>query len=173
MENLFNFRNFEEKDIKDILEIYNFHIIDGLGNLEEDSISYKDLKILCNEIIKQKLPFIVCEKNLKIIGFSYLNKFRDKSGYRYSFENTVYVHKKYIGLGIGSQLLSELIKISKKDKKIHTIISVITGSSIPSIKIHEKNGFNLIGTIKKAGFKKNQWLDVVYMQKILHTNEKD
>ena len=40
-----------------------------------------------------------------------------------------------------------------------------------SIKIHEKNGFKLIGTLKKVGFKKNQWLDSIYMQKII--NEKN
>ena len=45
---------------------------------------------------------------------------------------------------------------------------MIGGSdNIASIKIHEKNGFKHIGTLKKIGFKKNKWIDSVYMQKKL------
>ena len=36
-----------------------------------------------------------------------------------------------------------------------------------SIKIHKNNGFKYIGTLKKVGFKKNTWIDSVYMQKTL------
>lgn len=168
MENSISFRKIKENDIEDILEIYNFHITNGLSNFEENPISHQDFKILCNEIVDQNLPFIVCVKNYQIIGFSYLNKFRNKSGYRYSFEDSVYIHNNYIGIGIGSKLLSELINLSKKNKNIKTIIAVIVNSSISSIKIHEKNGFKLIGTLKEIAFKNNRWLDVVYMQNNLY-----
>ena len=48
------------------------------------------------------------------------------------------------------------------------MIAVIGGSNnIASIKVHEKNGFKYIGTIKKIGYKKNKWIDSVYMQKKL------
>ena len=64
--------------------------------------------------------------------------------------------------------ISSSINITNENLKIKNIIAVI-GSHDPnaSIKIHEKNGFDMIGTIKKAGFKKNQWVDAIYMQKIL------
>ena len=66
-------------------------------------------------------------------------------------------------------LLNELIKASTINKDIKTIIAVIGGKNVKaSIKIHKKNGFNIVGTLKKVGFKKNQWLDSIYMQKILN-----
>jgi ParB family chromosome partitioning protein len=40
-------------------------------------------------------------------------------------------------------------------------------NNLASIKIHKNNGFQYIGTIKKAGFKKNKWVDSIYMQKRL------
>ena len=40
-------------------------------------------------------------------------------------------------------------------------------NNISSIKIHKKNGFKYIGTLKKVGRKKNKWIDSIYMQKIL------
>ena len=51
---------------------------------------------------------------------------------------------------------------------IKNIVAVIGGSkNHSSIKIHKKNGFIKIGILKKVGFKKNKWIDSVYMQKIL------
>jgi len=40
-------------------------------------------------------------------------------------------------------------------------------NNFASIKIHKNNGFQYVGTIKKAGFKKNKWIDSIYMQKRL------
>ena len=36
----------------------------------------------------------------KVAGIAYLNKFREKSGYKFTFENTVYVHEEYLNKGI-------------------------------------------------------------------------
>ena len=56
---------------------------------------------------------------------------------------------------------------------VKNIIAVIGGSdNHKSIKIHKNNGFEMIGTIKNIGFKKNKWIDSVYMQKILNEKNK-
>ena len=119
-------------------------------------------------ILNLKLPFLVSEIDNKIIGFAYLNKFREKSGYRYSYEDSIYIDNNFIGMGIGNMLLKELIKFSEINKNIKTIIAVIGNyKSEPSINIHKKNGFNIVGKLDKIGFKNNQWLDAIFMQKIL------
>jgi len=172
LNNQLKFRAIKTSDIKRVLEIYNFHINNGLANFEEKPLSYKDFLHLTNNILNFNLPFIVCEKEKKLIGFSYLSKFRNKSGYKFTFEDTIYIDNDYIRKGIGEILLNQLIQISLKNSKIKTIIAVISGKNTEaSIKIHKKNGFNMIGTLKKVGFKKNQWLDSVYMQRIF--NEKN
>ena len=75
--------------------------------------------------------------------------------------------------GIGSQLLKFLIYKSKKIKKIKNIIAVIGSSSnVASIKLHKKNGFKYIGSLKKVGYKKGKWLDSVYMQKEINAKGK-
>ena len=171
MNNQLTFRALKTSDIETVLEIYNFHINTGLSNFEEKPFLYNDFFDLCQNIINANLPFIVSIYNKKIIGFSYLNNFRNKSGYRYTFENSIYVNSDYIGKGIGSKLLEELIKTSSKNSKIKNIIAVIGGKNPESsIQIHKKSGFVIIGTLKNIGFKKKQWLDAIYMQKIL--NEK-
>jgi len=166
------FRKFKFEDIKDILKIYNFHILNGLANFEENPLTYDNFLILSESIINANLPFIVCENNTNILGFAYLNKFRNKSGYKFSYENSIYVHEKHLSKGIGSKLLKQLILSSLEKSYIKSIVAVIGGNDAnASIKIHEKNGFRMVGKLKNIGFKKNQWLDAIYMQ--IEINEKN
>ena len=103
-----------------------------------------------------------------MIGIAFVNKFREKSGYRFTYEHSIYVNPKFINNGYGSTILRELIRSCRKNKKIKNLVAVIGGSdNTASIKIHQKNGFKYIGTLKKAGYKKNKWIDSVYMQKRL------
>lgn len=165
MDNTLIFRNFNFDDLYDILNIYNFHIINSLANFEETPIKSQEFLKTCTNIVNSKIPFIVCEKKSKIIGFAFLSNFRKKSGYRFVFEDSIYLDKDRIGEGIGSRLLKELIISASKNKNIKSIIAVIGDSNADaSIKIHEKNGFKMIGKLKNVGFKKKQWIDSIYMQ---------
>ena len=99
---------------------------------------------------------------------AYLNKFREKSGYRFAFENTIYVHDKHTRQGIGYKLLKELLYVSKNNKNIKLIIAVIGSiDSKGSLKLHEKLGFKKTGVLKKIGFKNNKWIDAIFLQKNL------
>ena len=168
LNNLIKIEKVTKKDILQILEIYNYHINFGLANFEEKEMSYEEFFELYNSIITLNLPFLVAKKDNKIIGFIYLNKFRAKSGYKHTFENSIYIDNQYRGMGIGNNLLIELLEASKKNPNIKNIIAVIGNfDSESSIRIHEKNGFQTIGILKKVGFKKDKWIDAIYMQKVL------
>jgi len=165
LNNTLIFRDFNFDDLDDVLTIYNYHIINGLANFEEEILSREKFLKICELIIDSKLPFLVCESKLKLVGFAYLSNFRNKSGYRFAFENTIYLDNEITGKGIGSTLLANLILSSKKNNSIKTIISVIGGyNPDSSIQIHKKNGFKMIGTLKNVEFKKNKWIDSIYMQ---------
>ena len=160
--------NFAENEISKALKIYNYFIENSFFNFEEKKLSKSKFNLLLNKIKKNKLPFILAVEDNKVIGLAFVNKFREKSGYRFSFEHSIYVDPEFINNGYGNKILKELIKICKKITKIKNLIAVIGGkNNFASIKIHKKNGFEYIGTIKKAGFKKNKWIDSVYMQKRL------
>ncbi len=159
-------KNISEKDLKIGLRIYNYFITNSLSNFEEKKLTFKNFLTLYNIIKIKKLPFILAKKNKNIIGIAFVNNFREKSGYRFTYEHSIYVSHEYNNLGYGTIILNKLIKLCKKNKKIKNLIAVIGSSdNISSIQIHKKNGFELIGTLKKIGFKKNKWIDSVYMQK--------
>ncbi len=157
-----------ERDIITGLSIYNYYILNSLSNFEEKKLSINSFKSLYKKIKSDKLPFIIGKEKDKIVGIAFVNKFREKSGYRFTYEHSIYVHPEFLNHGYGYKLLSNLIKLCKKNKKIKNLVAVIGGSkNIQSIKIHSKNGFKYIGTLKKIGYKKNKWIDSVYMLKKL------
>ena len=161
-------REIREKDMSQALLIYNYFIENSFSNFEENKLSLKKFKSQHKKIVKNKLPFLIAEYKKNVVGIAYLNNYRFKSGYKFSFENSIYVHHNYINKGIGSKLLKKLVSESKKNKNIKNIIAVIGDSSNKiSINIHKKNGFKKIGILKKIGYKKRKWIDSVYMQLML------
>ena len=160
--------NFTKNEISKSLKIYNYFIEHSLSNFEEKKLSKSTFNLLLKKIKKNKLPFILGIEDNKVIGLAFVNKFREKSGYRFSYEHSIYVDPDLINNGYGNKILKELIKTCKPISKIKNLIAVIGGkNNFASIKIHKKNGFDYIGTIKKAGFKKDKWVDSIYMQKRL------
>ena len=161
-------RKIQKKDLNQALLIYNYFIENSFSNFEEKKLSFKKFNTQYEKITKNKLPFLIAEYNKIVVGIAFLNNYRFKSGYKYSFENSIYVDHNYINKGIGSKLLKRLVSESKKNKNIKNIIAVIGDSSNKiSINIHEKNGFKKIGILRKIGYKKRKWIDSVYMQLML------
>ena len=157
-----------EKYLKDAHKIYNYYIINSYSNFEEKKLTFNQFHINYKNIITNKLPYLVALSEKKVVGLAYLNRFREKSGYRFAFENTIYVHEKHTRQGIGYRLLKELLKISKNHKNIKSIVAVIGSiDSKGSLKLHEKLGFKKSGVLKKIGFKNNKWIDSIFLQKNL------
>ncbi len=156
------------KDISAAQKIYNYYIDNSFANFEDKKLSSESFKLLYKSVSSNKLPFIVALENKDVVGMAYVNKFREKSGYRFTYEHSIYVNPKFLNKGYGTIILKELIKVCKKNSKIKNLIAVIGGSdNYASIKIHKNNGFKYIGTLSKIGYKKNKWIDSVYMQKKL------
>ena len=155
-----------EKNLRAAHKIYNYYIVNSYSNFEEKKITYKNFYNNYKYIINNKLPYLVARHEKKVVGLAYISKFREKSGYRFAFENTVYIHNEYIRQGIGFKLLNEIINISKKNKSIKLLVAVIGSiDSVGSIKLHKKLGFKKTGVLKKIGFKKNKWIDCIFLQR--------
>ena len=155
-----------EKYLRDAHKLYNYYIVNSYANFEEKKLTFNQFHNNYKNIIKNKLPYLIALSEKKVVGLAYLNRFREKSGYRFSFENTIYIHCDYIKKGFGSKLLKELISISKKNRSIKLIVAVISSiDSEGSLKIHKKFGFKKSGVIKRVGFKNNRWIDSIFLQK--------
>tara|TARA_B100000579_G_scaffold424622_1_gene429276 strand:+ start:58 stop:558 length:501 start_codon:yes stop_codon:yes gene_type:complete len=157
-----------KQHLKDAHKIYNYYIANSYSNFEEKKITFNQFNKSYKNIINNNLPYLVALIEKKVVGLAYLNRFREKSGYRFSFENTIYIHNKYINQGIGYKLLKALLNVSKRNKNIKLIVAVIGSiDNKGSIKLHKKLGFKKTGVLKKVGYKNNKWMDSIFLQKNL------
>lgn len=148
-----NIRKAEEKDIDQILEIYNFEVLNSTSTFDLTPKTKAEQKEwFCNHN-KDNHPLIVAEENNKICGYASLSAYREKEAYKSCVELSIYVAADYRNKGIASVLMSELLSIARNDKSTHTVVSVITSGNKASQKLHKKFDFEFCGTIKNVGIK--------------------
>jgi phosphinothricin acetyltransferase len=101
-----------------------------------------------------------------VLGFGALSEYKDRSGYRSTVENSVYVRRDVARRGIGKQILLHLLETATVSG-FHSVIARIEAQSLASRGLHSSCGFELVGIEKQVARKFGKWLDVAVMQKSL------
>lgn len=161
-----NIRKATLEDVPRILDIVNHAILHTTSNYLYEEQSIENQINWFEEKLAKNFPVIVAVYNETVIGFGTYGTFREKIGYQYTVEHSVYVDNLYIGKGIGTLLLTALIAQAKSEG-YHVMVGGIDAANEGSIAFHKKFGFTENGVLKAVGFKFNQWLDLQFMQLIL------
>ncbi|SDM50756.1 phosphinothricin acetyltransferase [Fictibacillus solisalsi] len=156
-------REATSNDLKDILAIYNDAILNTTAVYAYQPQTLENRQIWYQQKRDENYPILVYEQDNKVVGFATFGPFRAWPAYKYSIEHSMYVDKEHRKKGIGTSLLKELIAIARQREYI-TLIAGIDAANEKSIAIHKNFGFVHAGTIKKAGFKFNRWLDLAFYQ---------
>ena len=165
---MFTIRKYRNEDCNQITDIYAHHVTYGTGSFETAPPTIEEMATRLGDISDAGYPIYVAVTQENIIcGYGYGSAHKQRFGYRYTVEDSLYVHPDYLQQGIGTALLDRLIQ-SCTEKGFHQMIAVIGDSeNLGSRLTHEKSGFRLIGIAHHMGLKFNRFLDVVYMQKML------
>ena len=159
-------RNANVEDLPQILEIVNHAILHTTSNYLYEVQTLENQLQWFEEKKSKQFPIIVADYNGTAVGFGTYGTFREKIGYQFTVEHSVYVAPEFIGKGIGKQLLLALIVLAKEEG-YHTMIGGIDAANTGSIDFHRKFGFVETGIMKEVGFKFGKWLDLQFMQLIL------
>jgi len=154
-----------EADLPAIEEIYNWYIPRSTCTYQEQ-IDPFDKRVAWFGQHGEKHPVTVAELDGQIVGWGSLSEFRDRSAYRFTVEDSVYVRHDMHGRGVGSALLQDLIDRARVLGH-RTIIAGADGEQTISIRLHEKFGFEKVAHFKRVGYKFDRWLDVVFLQLML------
>lgn len=156
-------RGVADADADAIGAIYGHHVLHGTASydLEPPPVEFHRNKI--HRIVGASWPFLVAELDGEVSGYAYVTQFRDREAYRFTAEDSIYVHPEKMGRGIGKALLRELLHLSA-DYGFRTVIAVIGGAEPASIALHSACGFREAGRLTAVGFKFGRWLDSLYMQ---------
>jgi L-amino acid N-acyltransferase YncA len=107
---------------------------------------------------------IIALVNNEVAGWAALTPVSGRCVYAGVAEVSVYVADKFRGQKIGNALLHELISGSEENN-IWTLQAGIFPENIASIKIHEANGFRMVGYREKIGQMNGVWRDAVLMER--------
>lgn len=152
-----------------ILEIFNDAIKNSTALYDYDVWTIKTMETWFELKNQHNFPVIgVVNDDGTLMGFGSYGLFRMRPAYKYTVENSVYVHKEFRGRGVGKILLKEIIDRAML-QNIHCIVGVIDASNTASIELHKSFGFEFSGTIKQVGFKFENWLDASFYQLLLPT----
>lgn len=104
-------------------------------------------------------PWLVAMIDERIAGYAYGSKHRERLGYQWCVECSVYVHDDYLRAGVGQALYTPLFSLLKK-QGYRNVYAVINLPNDRSVQFHEKMGFEWFATYEKVGYKLGQWKNV-------------
>jgi phosphinothricin acetyltransferase len=154
------------EDAREIAAIYAHHVLNGTASYEIEPPSVRFTRDKIERITGRGWPFLVAREGDDVVGYSYAEQLRDRPAYRFTCENSIYVRADRTGRGIGKALLTELCRRAEA-LGFRQMIAVIGGAEPASIGLHQSCGFETAGRLRNVGWKKDRWLDTVYMQRAL------
>jgi L-amino acid N-acyltransferase YncA len=108
-------------------------------------------------------PWLVAERGGEVAGYAYACRHRERPGYRWAVDVSVYVADGHRGQGVGRDLYEELFARLRR-QGFHTACAGITLPNRASVALHERLGFLAVGVNRRIGWKDGAWRDVGWWQ---------
>jgi len=163
-------RDADINDAERLVEIYAPYITETAVSFEYDVPTVDEFKERIKNI-KEKYPYLVCEKDGNIVGYVYASAYSKREAYDWTVGTSIYVDKNFRRMGIGSLLYSHL---EEELKKIG-IENLLAGVAYceredpyltkDSYKFHLREGYVMAGHLKDVGKKFDRYYDLLWMQK--------
>ena len=157
----------EPSDLPVVQAIYAVEVQEGTGSFELDPPDLSEIERRFQAVKNADLPYVVAEIAGEVVGFAYAHPYKERPGYRLTVETTIYIAREYQRRGLGSAMLEEVIKGCIAAGKRELVAVIGDSANRGSVRVHEKFGFQVIGTLRNVGLKFERFLDVVIMQRSL------
>ena len=107
---------------------------------------------------------LVAKLSDRIVGWAALSHVSSRCVYAGVAEVSIYVDAAYRKQGIGDALMTALIQESEI-AGIWTLQAGIFPENIPSIELHKKHGFRILGMREKIGMMDGRWRDIAFLER--------
>lgn len=160
-------------DAPRLLEIYTPYIKDTVITFECTVPSVSEFKQRM-ATIQQRYPYIVAERDQRIVGYAYLSPFVGRDAYGWAAETSIYVDPADRHGGIGGRLYQAIEEISRAMGilNLNACIGYPKSANDPhlttnSADFHRHLGYRLVGKFHDCGYKFGHWYDMIWMEKML------
>jgi L-amino acid N-acyltransferase YncA len=136
--------------------------------VERTHISYEEVApdaVLMRERIVATIathPWLVYEDDGAVLGYAYSYRHRERAGYRWSVDVSIYLGERARGRGIGTALYGALFRILER-QRFHRAYAGIALPNDASVALHRAMGFIEVGIYEEVGFKGGVWNDVAWL----------
>jgi phosphinothricin acetyltransferase len=159
------------QDLPAITAVYAHHVQHGTGTFELEAPDPAEMARRRGDVLAKGLPWLVAERQgpagPQVLGYAYANHFRARPAYRFTLEDSIYLHPDAQGQGLGRLLLAELLARCQAAGARQMLAVIGDSGNAGSVGVHRALGFAHLGTMPAVGWKFDRWLDVVMMQRAL------
>lgn len=159
-------------DMAAVQAIYAFYVTRSAASFEEEPPTVEELLRRRAALLERGLPYLVAEEDGEVLGYCYAGPFRQRSAYRYTVENSIYVAPFVVRRGIGRVLLAALIERCAALGYRQMIAVIGDSANQGSIGLHRSLGFRQEGVLRGVGLKFGRWVDVVIMHRTLNGDDR-
>jgi phosphinothricin acetyltransferase len=150
------------EDAASVCGIYNYYIENTVATFEEEPLPAAAMESRINAVTA-KYPWLIYEEAGEVLGYAYIHPWHERSAYRFTVEDSIYLKHGKTGRGIGTALLARLLEEVHRPG-VHALMSAITVPNEASTGLHEKFGFRQVGCFTEVGYKLGRRLDVGYWE---------
>lgn len=156
-------------DVPAILEIYAPYVLTTTATFEYD-VPTPDAFRERFETITARFPWLLWEEEGTVLGYAYASPPYTRAAYSWCAEPTVYLRPEARGKGIAAKLYAALEMILDK-QGYQVLYALVTSENAPSLRFHEKCGYQTRVTFPDCGFKFGRWLGLSWLEKRLKVVE--
>ncbi|MFC3834865.1 MULTISPECIES: GNAT family N-acetyltransferase [Deinococcus] len=153
-------------DVPAILDIYNHAVIHTTASYDLEPVSLDSRLAWFDHKVDGGWPVLVTVGGGGVTGWATFGPFREKPGYRYTVEHSVYVRDDCRGQGLGRALVDALIAEARA-RGLHSMIGGLDADNTGSLAFHTRLGFEPVAHFRQVGHKFGRWLDLIFVQLLL------
>jgi phosphinothricin acetyltransferase len=149
-----------DRDAEAVAGIYGTAVEGTTATFEEVAPHVAEMARRMRTILV-RTPWLVAEADGMVVAYAYAGAHRERAGYRWSVDISVYVDPAHRGQGIGRTLYQHLLP----RLRAQGYVNAYAGVALPnpaSVALHEAIGMERIGVYERVGFKFGAWHDVAW-----------
>ena len=148
------------RDAAAVADIYRPSVEGGLASFEEAAPDAVEMAARMRSTLA-RTPWLVAEAEDRVTGFAYAGPHRERAGYRWSVNISVYVAPECHRRGVGRALYDALLDLLRRQR----FVNVYAGVTLPnpaSEALHAAIGMERVGVYRRVGYKLGAWHDVAW-----------